>query len=150
VIGGNHVGTHCNADVIISRLEGLLDQKILDEIRQILEDGCPAKFNEEGTHHEFAEMLAYGNHPSLTKHIEKVMKTMNKEDQKDQVLTFPAWLAPFTPHLMLTPQGFVMIPGKNDRLVFDASFMLNMNSQPFNHCIDLNDEPDIIWLTSST
>jgi hypothetical protein len=56
---------------------------------------------------------------SLTKHVEKVMKTMNKEDQKDQLLTFPAWLAPFTPHLMLAPQGFVMIPGKNDWLVFD-------------------------------
>ena len=144
-IGGNHVGTHRNADVIISRLEGILDQKLLDEIRRILEDGCPAKFNQEGTHQEFVEMLSYGNHPSLTQHVEKVMKTMNKEDRKDQVLTFPAWLAPFTPHLMLTPQGFVMIPGKNDRLVFDASFMLHMNSRPFNHCIDLSDEPEIIF-----
>jgi hypothetical protein len=79
-IGGNRVSTHLNSDVIISRLEGLLDQKILDEIRRILEDGCLAKFNEEGTHHESAEMLAYGNHPSLTKHVEKVMKMMNKED----------------------------------------------------------------------
>jgi hypothetical protein len=102
-IGGNHVGTHRNADVMISRLEGLLDQKLLDEIRRILEDGCPEKFNQEGTHQEFVEMLSYGNHPSLTQHVEKVMKTMNKEDQKDQVLTFPAWLAPFTLHLMLTP-----------------------------------------------
>jgi hypothetical protein len=38
-----------------------------------------------------------------------------------------------------------MIPGKNDRLVFDASFMLHMNSRPFNHCIDLSDEPEIIF-----
>jgi hypothetical protein len=51
----------------------------LDKIWQILEDGCPAKFNEEGTHQEFVEMLSYGNHPSLTQqHVEKVMKTINK------------------------------------------------------------------------
>jgi len=90
-------------------------------------------------------MLAYGNHPSLTKHVEKVMKTMNKEDRKDQVLTFPAWLARFIQHLMTTPQGLVVIPGKNDRLVFDASYMLNWLSRPFNHMIDLNDEQDIIF-----
>jgi hypothetical protein len=77
----------------------------VDKIRRILEYGCPAKFNEEGTHQEFAEMLAYGNHPSLTKHVEKVMKTMNKEDRKDQVLTFPVWLAQFIQHLMTIPQG---------------------------------------------
>jgi hypothetical protein len=90
-------------------------------------------------------MLAYGNHPSLSTHIAKVMETMNKEDRKDHVLTFPAWLARFVPHLMTTPQGYVMTPGKNDRLVFDASFMLHEDSRPFNHCIDLSDEPEIIF-----
>jgi len=44
-IRGNHVGTHRNADIILSRLDGLLYQKILDEIRRILENGCPATFN---------------------------------------------------------------------------------------------------------
>jgi hypothetical protein len=46
---------------------------------------------------------------------------------------------------MLAPQGFVMIPGKNYWLVFDASFMLNINSRPFNHCINLSDKPEIIF-----
>jgi hypothetical protein len=73
------------------------------------------------------------------------MKTMNKEDRKDHVLTFPAWLAPFILHLMLSPNGFIIKPGKNDRLVFDASFMLHMLSQPFNPFIDLDDEPDIVF-----
>jgi hypothetical protein len=144
-IGGNHVGSHRNADHILSQLDGLLDSNLLAEIRRILVNGCPARFNEEGTSQEFAEMLAYGNHPSLTKHIEKVMKTMNKEDKKDHVLTFPAWLARFIQHLMTTPQGYVMVPGKNDRLVFDASFMLHMDSRPFNHRIDLTNEPEIIF-----
>jgi hypothetical protein len=90
-------------------------------------------------------MLEYGNHPSVTKNLAKVRKTMNKEDRKDHVLTFPAWLAPFVPHLMLTPNGFVMKPRKNDRLVFDASFMLHMDSRPYNHYISLEDEPEIIF-----
>jgi hypothetical protein len=90
-------------------------------------------------------MFAYGNHPTVSKNREKVMKTMNKEDRKEHVLTFPAWLAPFIPHLMLTPNGFIIKPGKNDRLIFDASFMLHMLSRPFNAFIDLNDEPDIVF-----
>ena len=40
---------------------------------------------------------------------------------------------------------------KNDRLVFDASFMLHMNTRPFNQFINLTDEPDMIfggaWIT---
>jgi hypothetical protein len=46
---------------------------------------------------------------------------------------------------MLTAQGFVMLPGKNDRLVFDASFILSLLSRPFNHLINMDDEPEIIF-----
>ena len=46
---------------------------------------------------------------------------------------------------MLTPNGFVIILGKNDRLVYDASFMLTPDSHPFNHSIRLDDEPDIFF-----
>jgi hypothetical protein len=49
---------------------------------------------------------------------------------------------------MITPNGFVIKAGKNDRLVFDASYMLNLLSRPFNHFIDLADEPDIIFGTA--
>jgi hypothetical protein len=48
-IGGKNVGSHRNTDHILSQLEGLLDPNLLAEIRQILENGCPARFNEEGT-----------------------------------------------------------------------------------------------------
>jgi hypothetical protein len=46
---------------------------------------------------------------------------------------------------MLLPNGFIIKPGKNDRLVFDASFMLHMLSRLFNQFIDLDDEPDIVF-----
>jgi hypothetical protein len=102
-IGGNHVGAHRNPAAIEARLRPILEPKLLHELR-ILVDGCPAKFNAEGTHREFREMLEYGNHPSVTKNLDKVLKTMNKEDRKEHVLTYPAWVAQFIPHLMTTPQ----------------------------------------------
>jgi hypothetical protein len=144
-IGGNHVGSHRDPDVILPRLSGLLDDRMLSEIRRIYTDGCPCRFNDSGTAKEFAEALEYGNHPSLNDHLDKVMKTMNKEDRKDQVLTFPEWVAMFIQHLMTTAQGYVMLPGKNDRLVFDASYMLHSESRPFNHRVDLIHEPEILY-----
>ena len=144
-IGGHHVGAHRNPEELLKRLQHLLPPKLLADLRRVLVDGCPARFNTDGTQWEFQEMLAYGNHPTVSRNREKVMKTMNKEDRKEHVLTFPAWLANFIPHLMLTPNGFVIKPGKNDRLIFDASFMLHMLSRPFNQFIDLDDEPAIMF-----
>jgi hypothetical protein len=71
-------------------------------------------------------MYQYRNHKSVEQNLDKVMLTMNKEDCKDHVLTFPAFLAEFIQDLMLTAQGFVMLPQKNDRLVFDASLNLSL------------------------
>jgi hypothetical protein len=144
-IGGNHVGEHRKPEIILSQVQGLLDQKTYEHFKRILCDGCPGVFNEEASYAQYKEMYLYGNHKSVEQNLEKVMLTMNKEDRKDHVLTFPAWIAEFVPDLMLTAQGFVMIPGKNDRLVFDASFILSLLSQPFNHLIDMNDEPEIVF-----
>jgi hypothetical protein len=52
-------------------------------------------------------MHKYGNHKSVEQNLEKVMLTMSKEDQKDHVLTFPAFLAKFIQDLMLTAQGLL-------------------------------------------
>jgi hypothetical protein len=141
-LDGNHVGAQRDPEFILRQVSGLIDQKTFDHLRRILVDGCPGVFNEEATYAQYLEMHQYGNHKSVEQNLEKVMLTMNKEDRKDHVLTFPAWLAEFIPDLMLTAQGFVMLPGKNDRLVFDASFILSLLSRPFNHLIDMNDEPD--------
>jgi hypothetical protein len=144
-LGGNHVGAHRNPEFILQQVSGLIDRTTYNHLRRILVDGCPGVFNEEATYEQYREMYKYGNHKSVEQNLEKVMLTMNKEDRKDHVLTFPAFLAEFIPDCMLTAQGFVMIAGKNDRLVFDASFILSLLSRPFNHMIDMNDEPEIIF-----
>ena len=103
-IGGNHVGAHRDHEALLSRVQHLLPPKLFHELRRVLNDGSPAKFNVEGTQQEFREMFAYGNHPTVEKNLDKVMKTMNKEDCKDHVLTFPAFLAEFIQDLMLMAQ----------------------------------------------
>jgi hypothetical protein len=50
-------------------------------------------------------MYKYGNHKSVGQNLDKVMLTMNKEDRKDHVLTFPAFLAEFIQDIMLTVQN---------------------------------------------
>jgi hypothetical protein len=81
----------------------------------------------------------------VEQNLDKVMLTINKEDRKDHVLTFLAFfLAEFIQDLMLTAQGFVMLPGKNDHLVFDASFLLSLLTRPFNHLINMDNEPEIL------
>jgi hypothetical protein len=61
---------------------------------------------------QYLEVHKYGIRKLVEQNLEKVMLTMNKEYCKDHVLTFPAFLAEFVLDLMLTAQGFVMIPGK--------------------------------------
>jgi hypothetical protein len=65
-IGGNHVGTSRDHHALLHQVKDLVPPKVLWNLWHILLDGCPAKFNTEGSHREFLQMLAYGNHPSMT------------------------------------------------------------------------------------
>jgi hypothetical protein len=95
--GGNHVAAHrtANPEIILQQVKGLMDQNNYDHLKRILVEGCPNVFNEEATYEQYREMYQYGNHKSVEQNLEKVMLTMNKEDRKDHVLTFPTLLAKF-------------------------------------------------------
>ena len=144
-IGGNHVGAQRDPDVILPRVKDLIPPDVYDDLERILRFGCPAKINAEGTNEQFRQQLRYKNHKSFTSNPEKVKKAMVKEDKRDNVLTLPSWIADFIPHLMLTANGLVIIVGKNDRFVFDASHMITLDSVPFNHLVDNINEPDIVF-----
>jgi hypothetical protein len=70
---------------------------------------------------------------------------MNKEDKQDYVLTFPAYIKDYIPNLWLTPNGLVQIPGKKDRVIFDASFRIHAHSRLYNSCVSNEHEPNIIF-----
>jgi hypothetical protein len=93
--GGNHVAAHrtTNPEIILQQVEGLMDQKNYDHLKRILVDGCPNVFNKEASYEQY--LKKNGNHKSVEQNLEKVMKTMNKEDHKDHVLTFLPFLDEF-------------------------------------------------------
>eukprot|EP00957_Ditylum_brightwellii_P199529 15209706-Ditylum_brightwellii.AAC.1 len=64
--------------------------------------------------------------------MDKVRKVMNKEDRNCYLIPFICWMTRFIPHIHVTPQGLIMKPGKNDRLVFDGSIKLKWDSKPVN------------------
>jgi hypothetical protein len=98
-----------------------------------------------GKRTQFLEYRNYGNHKSLEKNPASFWKAMSKEDRRDYVMTFPAYLKDFIPDLWLTPNGLLKIPGKKDRVIFDASFLIHHDSQAYNTLVSNDDEPDIIF-----
>ena len=73
---------------------------------------------------------------------------MNKEDKHAYVMPFPSWICRFIPNLHLTPQGLVVKKGKNDRLVFDGSHLINYKSTCVNMLTKLDLEPKILYGTA--
>ena len=83
--------------------------------------GAPAKFFGESSYKNFLDYWHYDNHKSILNNKSKIEKVMNKEDKHQFIIPLPCWLARFIQNLYITPQSLIIKPGKNDRLVFDAS-----------------------------
>jgi len=50
----------------------------------------------------------------LAENEARAKSALNKEDKREFVLTFPAWMTNLIPDLHVNPQALVMIPGKKD------------------------------------
>jgi hypothetical protein len=72
-------------------------------------------------------------------------QAMNKEDKRNYILMFPAYLKDYILDLRLTPNGLVHIPGKKDRVIFYASFLLHAYSWVYNNLVSNDDKPTIIF-----
>ena len=110
--------------------------------------GFPNYLVAEDTRSNFLDYYRYGNHITIAQNISKVMKTMNKEDKHSYLMTLPSILARLIPDLKLTPQGLIIKPGKNDRLIWDGSFMLFYHSVCVNMLMDQKLEPDLEYGTT--
>ena len=60
------------------------------------------------------------------------MSTMAKEDRNGFVIALPSWLWRFIPNIFYIPHHLLVIPGKKDRLICDASFCHSVASIPVN------------------
>ena len=68
---------------------------------------------------------------------------MAKELKHSYSITLPAWITRFIPNIHVTPQGLLQKDGKNDRLIFDTSHLIDFDSLAANCVTKLQLEPII-------
>ena len=146
--GGTYTGAFRDVKKIISNLQGIVPTRLLQEIKRLYTVGAPRFFSGHSTKENFWMYKRYGNHASITKKPTLIEKALVKEDKHRFALPFPGWLARFIPNLHLTPEGLIVKPGKNDRIIFDASFKINWNSENVNMWSDPKLEPEIFYGTT--
>ena len=106
---------------ILNLIRGKVPNDLLSDFRRILEVGAPNFLVAKSSQKNFEIYRNYGNHPTLHQNMAKVQKVMNKEERNSCVIPFLNWMMRLIPNLHTTPQGLIVKPGKNDRLIFDGS-----------------------------
>ena len=148
-LGGNFTGEYRDVDSTMNILkETKCDTKVMEDLHRVFKTGCPNKMNAHSSHKNFMQFLRYGNHSSIDKDIAKTKKAMNKEDRNQFLIPLPMWLARFIKNLHVTPQGLVVKPGKNDRLIWDGSFIPNWQATCINMMLSQATEPEIVYGTT--
>ncbi len=105
--------------------------------------GSPNYMVAETTRENVMKYWRGGNNPSITRKLESVMKTANKEEKNNFVIPLPMWLWRFIPHLFFTPQHILEKEGKKDRQIFDAAYRHDADSIPINMMTADADETEL-------
>ena len=143
VAGGNYVGAHMQVDRDQNEIRGVVPPDICANVDKLLRNGAPHRMYGHSSKRNFEIFKKYGNHSSILLKSEKILKVMNKEHKHQYAIALPCWIARFVPNLHLTPQGLVIKEGKNDRLIFDASFKPTYDSFNINMSTDPTTAPPI-------
>ena len=88
------------------------NKKVIEDLQRLFKKGSPDYTNTSSTHNNFIDFFRYGNHTRVDINIEKILKTINKEDRNQYIVSLPNILARFIPNLYVTPQGLVIKEGK--------------------------------------
>ena len=139
---GNCAGDHRDAPSILKKVKCAISHDSCLELERVLVQGCPTRFQGETTREQFFINCCCGDHNSVNDDLDKVNETVIKEDKRERVAVFPSSTARFVPSLRLTPMGLVIEPGKNDRLIFDASFQADERAAPVNSFARKTNEPE--------
>lgn len=132
-LGNNYTGAYRQVNDIVTRLRALhIDEELISKYTRVMLTGCPNRFVAETTRENALLHWRHRNGPTIDKKLKQVMKTMNKEDKNNFVISLPHWVARFMPHLFFTPQHILEKPGKKDRQIFDASKRYTPWSTPIN------------------
>lgn len=140
------VGAHRDAEKVAERIRPLINnEELVQHYIRVMTVGCPNEMVAETSRANALKYWRGGNNPSINKHLEQVMKTMNKEERNCFVIALSGWMWRFIPHLFYTPQHLLKKLGKNDRLIFDATFRHDEDSIPLNMMTSTATELDCLF-----
>ena len=148
------MGTHLPSESLLNILKPLASEKLYEDVRLVLYQGSPAHLVGELSYDNFLQFKRYGNHPTITKNLERTLAIINKEERNNFLFTLTYWMSRFLPQLHLTPKGLVMIEGKKDRLLFNGSFKFAHNTGSVNSWTQKNMNhhwfsPNLLHVTSN-
>ena len=120
-VKGEYVGESRNVLQIISNVSPYIEQEDATHIKRILTNGVPSYMNFEEASDMKSFIIEKGNQATFKMYPEAVTKTMNKEDKNSHLLPVKLWVLHFLPWCRHTAQGMQIKPGKNPRVIFNAS-----------------------------
>ena len=142
---GNYLASHRDKETILPRLKGIVPANVYADCERLLTSGAPAKLQGEMSYKNVEEYRQYGNHKSIDLNLVKVKTTMNKEERNCFVIPLYWWLTQFIINCKTTPQGYLIKPNKNDRLIFDGAHRPHPWSVAINDLTDKANEPELIF-----
>ena len=130
-LGNNYTGAYRDVEATVKILSSYnIDTELIEHYIRVMTVGCPNHLVAETSRANAMEYWREGNNPSIKKNLDKVRKTMNKEDRNNFVAPLSGWLFRYIPHLMIIPQHHHEVAGKKGRQISDAKFRHTMDSFP--------------------
>jgi hypothetical protein len=120
-VKGKYVGESRNVSQIINDVLPYIDHQDVVHINWILTNGIPSYINFKEALNMKSFIIKKGNQAIFKMYPEAVEKTMNKEDKHSHLLSVKLWVLHFSPWCCHATQGMQIKPGKNPRVIFDAS-----------------------------
>lgn len=131
-VGGNYTAAYRNITQMVEKMKGLVDDDLLTLYIRSMTVGAPVHMNAESSRENALLYWRKGNHPSVATNADLVQKSMNKLDKHAFTMPFRMWCARFIPHTMFTPHHVLEKPGKDPRIITDASRRYTPTSVPVN------------------
>ena len=132
-LGGNHTGAHQDVQATAKiLLEHKIDAELVRHYVRVMTVCCPRIMNADISRDNALQYWRAGNNPSIKANLEKVKKTVNKEDRNKFVVPLSSWMWRFIPHIFVTPHHLLKKAGKKDRMICDASFQVTRDSVSVN------------------
>ena len=144
---GNYTCAWRNLSELMAYLKDRIPDDCCEHLERVFKVGSPAKMVAHSTHENFLKYKRYGNHSSISYHMDLVKKSINKEEKHKYIIPFPTWITRFVPDLHLSPMGILVKPQKEPRFIFDGSFRMDAHAVPVNDWPDVSAEFDLRYGT---